>query len=93
MIVIDTSALIASLAGGQSSAASLRGFIDAGERIVLPTLALYEWLRGPRREAELELQEVLFPSGDTVEFGPDEARAAAILYRSLPRPRGREIDL
>ena len=61
--------------------------------MVLPTLALYEWLRGPRRETELEIQEALFPSGETAQFGPDEARAAAILYRSLPRPRGREIDL
>lgn len=93
MIVVDTSALIASLSGGRGAAAPLRGFIDAGERLVLPTLALYEWLRGPRREAEIEIQEALFPSSETVEFGPDEARAAAILYRSLPRPRGREIDL
>jgi len=59
----------------------------------VPTLVLYEWLRGPRLPAELEVQEAVLPSSDTVPFGPQEARVAADLYRSVRRPRGREIDL
>lgn len=93
MIVIDTSALIESLSGRKGSAATLRGLIEEGERILLPTIVLYEWLRGPRMEQELALQEELFPGEEAVPFGPAEARMAASLYRSLRRPRGREIDL
>ena len=93
MIVIDTSALIESLSGRPGAARKLRELIAAGERILLPTLVLYEWWRGPRTEEELAAQEELFPSDAALPFGPGEARLAAELYRTLSRPRGREIDL
>ena len=93
MIVLDTSVLIESLAGGKQSAASLRSVIERGERILLPSLVLYEWLRGPRSSAELAIQEALFPSDSAVVFGPREALLSAQLYRSLKRRRGREMDL
>jgi hypothetical protein len=32
-----------------------------GERLAVPTLVLYEWWRGPRRNEELVTQEALFP--------------------------------
>jgi predicted nucleic acid-binding protein len=57
------------------------------------TLVLYEWLRGPRLREELEAQEALFPSALAIPFGPQEAAVAADLYRTLRRPRGRELDL
>jgi predicted nucleic acid-binding protein len=60
---------------------------------VLPTLVLYEWLRGPRITEELEAQAALFPAGEAIPFGPDEAALAAHLYRRVARARGREIDL
>jgi predicted nucleic acid-binding protein len=56
-------------------------------------MVLYEWLRGPRLPAELAAQEALFPSESAIAFGPREAALSAQLYRSLPRARGREIDL
>jgi predicted nucleic acid-binding protein len=59
----------------------------------VPSVVLYEWLRGPRLAAELAAQEVLFPSEAAIAFGPREAALSAQLYRSLPRARGREIDL
>ncbi len=93
MIVADTSALIESLSGRKGAADSLRRLIEGGERILVPTIVLYEWLRGPRRDGELALQEELFPGEEAIPFGPAEARAAAALYRALPRARGREIDL
>lgn len=93
MIVIDTSALIESLSGRKGAATALRGLIERGERILLPSIVLYEWLRGPRRDEELALQEELFPSEEAVPFGAAEARRAATLYGSIRRPRGREIDL
>lgn len=54
---------------------------------------LYEWLRGPRRSEELRAQEALFPAREALVFGPEEAQVAADLYRQLPRPKGREIDV
>ncbi len=93
MILLDTSVLIDSLSGPKRSAPALREAIVLGERIAVPSLVLYEWLRGPRVPEELSAQEALFPSVAAVNFGPEEASLAAKLYGSVPRPRGREIDL
>jgi len=60
---------------------------------MVPSLVLYEWLRGPRNRRELEAQEALFPAQSAVPFGTAEAMTAARLYGSLRRPRGREIDI
>ena len=64
-----------------------------GERLVVPTVVLYEWLRGPRLEHELSSQEILFPSESATPFGVEEAIVAARLYRQVARARGRELDL
>lgn len=93
MILVDTSALVDSLSGAKRSAPLLRGLIEKGERLVLPSLVLYEWLRGPRHPAELRAQEELFPRDNAVPFGPAEAALAAELYGKVTRPRGREVDL
>ena len=39
------------------------------------------------------IQQNLFPSESIVPFIAEEAAIAARLYRSVPRARGREIDL
>lgn len=93
MTVLDTSVLIDSLSGPKRSSRALRSAIEQGERIVIPALVLYEWLRGPRLASEIAAQEALFPSDGAVAFGPREASLSAKLYRSVKRPRGREIDL
>jgi len=93
MTVLDTSVLIDSLSGPKRSAPVLRAAIERGERILIPTLVLYEWLRGPRLPAEVAAQEALFPAASTIAFGSREASLSAELYRSVKRPRGREIDL
>jgi predicted nucleic acid-binding protein len=93
MIHLDTSALVDALTGGRRSARELRRVVERGERIAISTLALYEWLRGPRVEAELADQEELLPADQAVPFGPEEAARAPRLYRSVPRARGREFDL
>ena len=93
MILLDTSVLIDSLTGPKRSAPALRKAIERGERILIPSLVLYEWLRGPRLPQEIAAQEALFPSESAVPFGPQEAALSAKLYRLLRRPRGREIDL
>jgi predicted nucleic acid-binding protein len=93
VIVVDTSALIDSLVGPRRSSARMRELIASGERLVLPALVLYEWWRGPRRPEELAAQEALFPTEAALSFGPDQASTAARLYRTVPRARGRELDL
>lgn len=93
MTLLDTSVLIDSLSGSKRSASALRTAIERRERILVPCLVLYEWLRGPRLPAEIEVQEALFPADTAIVFGPREAALSAELYRSLKRPHGREIDL
>lgn len=93
MIVLDTSVLVEGLGAGGRLRTDLREAIVRGERMVLPSLVLFEWLRGPRIQEELEAQEALFPSESALTFGPEEAMLAAELYNSVRRPRGREVDL
>lgn len=93
MVLADTSALIDALTGPQRSLPVLRRLVLDSERVVVPTLVLYEWLRGPRLPEELEMQEALFPAAAAVPFGPQEARVAASLYTRIDRPRRREVDL
>ena len=94
MIVhVDTSALIDALTGPRRSLDALIALTDEGHRLMVSTIVLYEWLRGPRVRSELTAQEELFPSDAAVPFGPAEAALASRLYKEVPRPRGREIDL
>lgn len=93
MIHLDTSVLVDALTGPKRSAPSLRRAIERGERVLLSTIVLYEWLRGPRQPAALIAQEALFPRETAIPFGIDEASIAADLYRRVKRARGREIDI
>lgn len=94
MIFLDTSALVDALTGLRASAPLLREALELGERARLPTIVLFEWLRGPRRAAELAAQEALFPSAAAIPFGPAEAAKAAELYRRAGRSaRGRDADI
>jgi predicted nucleic acid-binding protein len=93
MIHLDTSVLIDALTGARRSAPALRAAIGAGERIVLSSLVLYEWRRGPRIGPELDAQEALMPTGTAVAFDAAAAARAAALYAGMKRPRGREVDL
>ena len=85
--------LVDALCGGMRSEPMLRAALERGERTFIPSLVLYEWLRGPRLPRELRTQERLFPSSLVVPFGHDEAAEAARLYRTVRRARGREVDL
>ncbi len=94
MIVhVDTSALVDALTGPRRSLDAFITLTDEGHRLMLSTIVLYEWLRGPRTRAELAAQEDLLPAEHAVGFGPAEAAVAARLYQQVPRARGREIDL
>jgi predicted nucleic acid-binding protein len=94
MIVhVDTSALVDALTGPRRSLDALISLTEQGHRMMLSTIVLYEWLRGPRTRPELAAQEELLPSENAVAFGPAEAALASRLYKQVTRARGREIDL
>ena len=93
MVLADTSVLVAAFTGTKTSAPAMRALVHRGERLILCTLVLYEWLRGPRLPEELAIQEALFPAAVALPFGPEEARVAAALYDAVERPRRREADL
>ncbi len=93
MIFLDTSVLVDALGGTQSLLGAYRENVERGERVVVSSIVLYEWLRGPRFPQELRLQEETFPAEFIVPFGSEEAAIAALLYRKVQRPRGHEIDL
>ena len=94
MIVhLDTSVLVDALTGTRRSFAALEQTIGRGHVVATSTLVLYEWLRGPRTPEEIADQEALLPAVDARGFGPAEAARAAAAYRSLARPRGRDMDV
>jgi predicted nucleic acid-binding protein len=93
LIVVDTSVLVEALTGSRRLLDRLTALIDSGERLIMPSIVLYEWLRGPREPQELLFCEELFPQDQAVVFGATEANVAANLYRKVRRARGREIDL
>jgi predicted nucleic acid-binding protein len=93
MVHLDTSALVEALTGPRRAAPALRGLLRAGQRVNIATLVLYEWLRGPREEAELAAQSVLFPVHAAAAFDAGAAARAATLYRAVRAPRGRDVDI
>ena len=93
MIHLDTCVLVDALTGPRRSAPALRALIERGERLSFSSLGLYEWCRGPRHPEELRVQQALFPSEDAAPLDAASAGLAARLYRTVRRPKGREIDL
>jgi predicted nucleic acid-binding protein len=94
MIVhVDTSALVDALTGPRRSLDTLIALTREGHRLMLSSIVLYEWLRGPRTRDELAAQEELFPSEAAMPFDVAEAIVASRLYKQVPRARGREIDI
>ena len=92
MILLDTSALMDCLTEPNRLAPAWRAALANAEGVMPPARVLYECLRGSRRKEELAAQEALFPSELAIPFGADEAAIAALLYRRLRKPRGREMD-
>jgi predicted nucleic acid-binding protein len=92
-IHLDTSVVINVITGPRALQARYEHAVREGHRVVLSAPVMYEWLRGPRVTADLELQRQLHPDDQIVLFGPAEAAVAADLYRRVKRARGREMDI
>ena len=93
MIHLDTSVLVAATDPAGDALNQLRRLIAAGEPIAISSIVLYEWLRGPRTQADLVMQAALFPNEAAGPFGVAEAAEAAAIYRRVKRARGREVDI
>jgi predicted nucleic acid-binding protein len=93
VIFLDTSVIIEAVTGRVEGARAVRRLIEQGERLAVSTLVMYEWLRGPRSPAQIELQEALLPIESALPFGAREAIVAARLYREIAGARRRTIDL
>lgn len=93
MIILDTTVLVTALTGPRSALPALTKAFERFVRVTVPTLVLYEWLRGPRHEADLAFQEELLPVADALEFGAEEAAEAGRVYRSIKNPRRRQVDI
>jgi predicted nucleic acid-binding protein len=89
----DTSVLIDILTRDRPLLAPYEHGVTSGHRMEMSTIALYEWLRGPRSELEIRLLGAICPKDRIVRFGPAEAELAADLYRTVKRARGREADI
>jgi predicted nucleic acid-binding protein len=92
-IHLDTSVMIAALTGARPLLAAYEWTTAAGHRLEVSSPVLYEWLRGPRLDSELQLQRVLHPDDRVLPFTSAEASVAAHIYRQLSRARTREMDI
>jgi predicted nucleic acid-binding protein len=93
VILLDTSAIIECMIGDRRLLTPFTHLLERGERLGICTVALYEWLRGPRLPRELSMQEALLPSDAALPFEAEDARISAEIYRLLPRARSREADI
>ena len=93
LIHLDTSVLVESFAGARKSMPAVLKATAAGEVVTFSTLVLYEWLRGPRENRELDAVERFFAGEFLPALAEREARAAATLYRNLTGSRRRHADI
>ena len=92
-IHLDTSVLIEVITKTRPLLAAYEAAATAGHRLNVSSPVLYEWLRGPRVDSDLQLQRQLHPDDQVVLFGAAEAALAAELYREVKRPCGRDLDI
>ncbi len=93
LIHLDTSVLVDAFTGPRRSLTSLESATMNGEVVTFSSIVLYEWLRGPRTEAEVETVRVFFQTDRLATFGERDAQSAATLYRQVKRARQRQADL
>jgi predicted nucleic acid-binding protein len=93
LIHVDTSVLVDAFTGPRRSLAMLESATIKGEVVAFSSIVLYEWLRGPRTEDEVETVRAFFEADRLAPFGESEAKTAAALYQQVKRARSRQADL
>jgi predicted nucleic acid-binding protein len=93
LIHVDTSVLVDAFTGPRRSLAPLETATINGEVVSFCSIVLYEWLRGPRTEDEVETVRAFFETDRLANFGEGDATTAAALFRQVKRARQRQADL
>ena len=93
LIHLDTSVLVDAFTGRRQSLSRLRAATAKGHVLSVSTIVLYEWLRGPRTDAEKEAVDAFFELDLAPGFGRREAERAADLYGRVKGARQRQADL
>ena len=93
LVHLDTSVLVDAFTGPRHSLANIVGATKVGDVLTFCALVQYEWLRGPRTQAEEESVRRVFSDDAIVALGSREAQAAAALYRQVKRARQRQANL
>jgi predicted nucleic acid-binding protein len=93
LIHLDTSVLVDAFTGPRRSLSRFEKVTRDGEVVTFCTIVLYEWLRGPRTDDEVETVSAFFQTERVAPFREREAKTAAALYRRVKRARQRQADL
>lgn len=90
MIHLDTSFLIRALEVGSPEDRKLRNWVEAGDTLVMSTVAWAEFLCGPLQGSELALAAEIV--GQRRDFTDDHAATAARLFNESGRRRRLLLD-
>jgi predicted nucleic acid-binding protein len=93
LVHLDTSVLVDAFTGSRRSLAAVRTATARGDSLTFSTIVLFEWLRGPRTDAETSAVTAFFAGDLPAAFGVGEAEGAAALYRQVKGARQRHADL
>jgi predicted nucleic acid-binding protein len=91
MICLDTNYLILGLQKGTSESAKLVKWYQAGEVIITPMPAWYEFLCGPITEQQVTTMRAFLD--EVTPFGEQQAAKAAELFAATGRKRSLKIDI
>jgi hypothetical protein len=78
---VDTSVLVDAFTGTRRSLPRLRAATAKGHVVSFSAIVLYEWLRGPRTDAEREAVDAFFQADLMPVFGRREARSGCRFVR------------
>ncbi len=90
MICLDTNYLILGLSEGSKEAEDLIEWSSAGERLVTPMAAWFEFLCGPVSSDQISTMRAFLH--EILIFDEPQAREAARLFNAVKRKRSLRID-
>ena len=90
MICLDTNYLILGLVEGSQEMSDLIAWSRAGEELVAPSVAWYEFLCGPVTQPQIDTMRAFLRN--IIEFDEAQAAQAARLFNATGRNRRRRVD-
>jgi predicted nucleic acid-binding protein len=90
MICLDTNYLILGVTAGSEESRSLVAWIEAGETLITPMPAWFEFIYGPVTEDQKMTMQAFI--SHIVPFAEAEAVEAARLYNAIRRKRSLRVD-